>query len=200
MNLKNLIVPVDVQNDFVSGVLGCKENVIITEKIKGCLEKWSGTAGTIIMATKDTHESDYLHTREGRRLPVEHCLAFTDGWDSPLDEYFDGHTDKDTFMANSLHFYEDLKLVARMNRDLDIDDIDDTDEINIYVMGFCTSICVISNALMLRHLFPEANVYLVSDLCNDLTEENHNAALVVAKSCHIDVIESKDMMANVPSK
>ncbi len=173
--MKNILVVVDMQNDFIDGALGTKESQKIVGNVakKICEYKKEN-----IFATRDTHEEDYLSTREGRILPVKHCIRGTDGWKiraeivALLDEK--NIIDKPTFA--SIELAEKIKKIA------------ETEEIKIELCGLCTDICVVSNALLLKAFLPETEICVDSNCCAGVTVEKHKAALETMKSCQITVL------------
>ena len=167
--MKNLLVVVDMQNDFVDGSLGTKEaqDIVsgVVEKVQDAREE-----ETDIIFTRDTHQTDYLSTPEGKKLPVEHCIQGTKGWqiaDGLVTEDCQ-YIDKPTF--GWTHWNEES---------LDGE---------IELIGLCTDICVVSNALILKATFPEVNITVDADCCAGVTPETHKAALETMKMCQIDVI------------
>ncbi len=176
---KKLIV-VDLQNDFVDGSLGTKEAQAIIPNVKKKIEHYKKLIDGQILFTRDTHYDDYLFTNEGKHLPIEHCKYNTHGWQIKDDldcfAYDCGggvcSLDKETFGLLDWRFpiWED-------------EDID-----RIELVGLCTDICVISNALILKATYPEANIVVDASCCAGTTPENHKAALTVMKSCQINVI------------
>ena len=166
-NTKTLIV-VDMQKDFIDGVLGTKEAVAIVEnvrkKIRECYE-----SGYQIIFTRDTHFDNYLRTNEGSHLPVEHCIKGTEGWQIAEGLEVPGaiYIDKPTFGYLN---WSDFKF-----------------EGDVELIGLCTDICVVSNALIIKALFPENNVYVDSSCCAGFTPETHNAALATMKMCQVIV-------------
>ncbi len=173
--MKYLVV-VDVQNDFVDGSLGTAEAVAM---LPALLDKVSSFDGTVIL-TKDTHTSDYLSTQEGKYLPVEHCIKGTKGWELPEQL-------ENIAAINNLRVYEKptfgsvdlMSDFARLNADGKVDEVE--------LVGLCTDICVISNALMLKAAMPEVAICVDSACCAGVTPEKHNSALEVMKSCQIIV-------------
>ena len=173
-----ILVVIDMQNDFVTGSLANPEaEKIITpikERIKAARENKE-----MVIFTQDTHDADYLETLEGQKLPVEHCIYGTKGWEI-VDELKDEAALcvlKPTFMGFDLISRIET-IAAAMNEDVEIE-----------ICGTVTSICVISTALMLRGAFHNSKIVVNSNLCADITPEGHAAALTVMKNCQIDVIE-----------
>lgn len=185
----NVLVVIDAQVDFESGSLGTEEAKAsvpnIVKKIVEC-----GNAGYSIFATKDTHGADYLDTNEGRHLPVPHTIAGTDGWNlvpavhDALSMYDTVEVLKDTFGSRDLTSairakaaYESGAVISSKGRSL-----------NIVIIGWCTDICVIANAILLKTAFPEADITVDSSCCAGVTPQAHEAALTVMKSCQINVV------------
>lgn len=172
--MKYLIV-VDMQNDFINGSLGSEAAQAIVPAVAAKIEEYRKDAFAKIIFTHDTHSNDYLETFEGKNLPVVHCVEGTNGWEI--------HTDLKSDNSSDFHFYKNtfgfLDWTDYLN-------ISDTDEIEI--IGLCTDICVVSNALILRAIFPNVRIICDSSCCAGTSEEAHNAALTVMKSCQITVI------------
>lgn len=169
--MRKTLIVIDMQNDFITGPLGTEEARAIVPKVKDkilrCLE-----LGYRIIFTKDTHDGkNYLESSEGKHLPIEHCIEDTYGWDIHSDlpipskafiwekESF-GYTDWPYWLCTS----------------------------DFEIVGVCTDICVISNALILKADFPESEITVDASCCAGTNPENHKAALAVMKSCHINII------------
>ena len=168
--MKVLIV-VDMQNDFITGPLGTPEAVAIVPKVRAKIEQYPRRGDKIIF-TRDTHWDDHLNTREGRHLPVKHCIYGSPGW-----MIVDGLTDiNDCYILNK----EDFGCSRWYNY------IDEYDHIEL--VGVCTDICVIANALTMRGQIDEIEITVDASCCAGTTPENHKAALQVMKSCQINVI------------
>lgn len=203
-----LYIVIDVQNDFVSGSLGSPWAVATTEKIAQFLESVKDDPETVgIWATRDTHCDEntkdpffginvsefevYEKTLEGQKLPVRHCIKDTDGWQivPSVAQYVkrDKIFDKPTFMSEWLG-----RIVVGHARANAVNLGQCIDE--IVLMGFCTSICVISNALNLRGLMPNTKITVLEDLCACVNEDTHKAALTVMGCCQIDVENSEDFL------
>lgn len=139
-------------------------------------------ASDFIIFTRDTHYENYLQTSEGKKLPIKHCIKGSEGWNvisalvnhanqmDKVNHY--AYVDKETFG------YSDWKLIEGING---------YDEIEL--VGTCTDICVVSNALILKALYPDTNIIVKASACAGLTKEKHEAALETMRSCQIDVIE-----------
>lgn len=174
--MKKLLIVVDMQNDFVDGALGTKEAEAIVDNVVEKIKSFNGD----IFATYDTHFEDYMNTSEGHKLPVPHCIMGTEGWNlnpkvqSALDEKGYTKVKKVTFGSVGLpQLITDTYNVA---------------EIEIELVGLCTDICVVSNALMLKAHFPEIKISVDSSCCAGVTPEKHNAALETMASCQIDIL------------
>ena len=175
--MKKILIVIDMQNDFISGSLGSKEAQAIVSNVKQKIKEYEYDGDEIIF-TRDTHTSQYLQTLEGSYLPVKHCIEGTPGW-LICDELNNGVgypvINKYTFGFDGWihHDFEERGF----------------DEIEI--VGLCTDICVVSNALMLRALFPNLRIRVDAACCAGTSVEAHNAALTVMKSCQIEVHNEK---------
>ena len=165
--MKTLIV-VDMQNDFVTGSLGTKEAQAIVPKVKRKIQEYADRGYQVIF-TRDTHYSNYLETQEGKMLPVEHCMYETEGWNivDGLEIPNSMHVNKASFGWDGWH-------------ELDFEEVE--------LIGVCSDICVISNALILKAQFPEIRITVDASCCAGVTPELHKAALKVMRSCQINVI------------
>ena len=170
-----ILVVVDMQNDFVDGALGTKEAVAIVPKV---VEKIESYEGEKIIFTRDTHEENYMETQEGKNLPVPHCLKDSDGWMlcDELKPLLEGKKvfEKPTF--GSVLMAEDLKALS------------ETEELELELVGLCTDICVISNALVLKSVMPEVRITVDASCCAGVTPQKHLAALETMRSCQIVVV------------
>ena len=171
---KKILVVVDAQNDFITGVLGNKECNVATNVIAD--EIRSGKYDDVIF-TRDTHDENYLNTQEGKKLPVPHCIRNTEGWQirSELDALRKTEPiDKETFGSTDLAG----ELVA-MNEDNEIE--------SITFVGLCTDICVISNALLAKASLPEVPIIVDAKCCAGVTPESHENALKAMEACQIQI-------------
>ncbi|MBQ9328429.1 MAG: cysteine hydrolase [Solobacterium sp.] len=172
--MKEILVVVDMQKDFVDGSLGTPEAVAILPAVK---EKIASYPKDHIYATLDTHQSDYLNTNEGKHLPVEHCIEGTEGWliHEELRDSLTGVTfvPKPTFGSTKL-----AEILKQEN---------EKEPISVELVGLCTDICVISNALLLKASMPEIDIKVDADCCAGVTPEKHLAALETMRSCQIEV-------------
>ena len=173
--MKALIV-VDMQNDFVDGVLGSKEAVAIIDRAVEVIENFDGK----VFYTLDTHGEDYLQTEEGRHLPVVHCVRESKGWElnpqiqKALEKRHAKGIEKPTFGSEKL-----MTLIQK-----EISDIE-----SITLIGICTDICVISNAMLVKAHFVNVPVSVVASACAGVTPASHDNALSAMKMCHIEVVE-----------
>lgn len=171
----NVLVVVDMQNDFIDGSLGTKEAQAIVPKV---VEKVKAFQGRVLF-TRDTHESNYLTTQEGKNLPVKHCVMHTMGWNicSPLEALRkETPIDKKTFGSVGL-----AQVLKAQN------DYDEPIE-SVTLVGLCTDICVISNALLIKAFLPETKIVVDAACCAGVTPESHAQALGAMKMCQIEVV------------
>lgn len=174
--MKNILVVVDMQNDFVSGALGTVEAREIADSVAEKIESCRKDGGLIVF-TKDTHDSGYMRSREGKYLPVAHCVKGTDGHElAPqiLAAFREGDIviEKPTFGST--------ELVSALAPYIQADTV-------IELCGVCTDICVVSNALILKAAYPETDIAVDSACCAGVTPQKHAAALTTMASCQITV-------------
>ena len=173
--MRKILVVVDMQNDFIDGALGTPEAVAIVENVKARILEYDPAD---VFVTMDTHKPDYLETQEGINLPVEHCIKGTKGWQirSDIAELLpDWHVyEKPTF--GSVALAKDIAEIAA-NEDVEIE-----------VLGLCTDICVVSNALMLKAYMPEVKISVDPSCCAGVTPESHEAALKTMQMCQVGVL------------
>lgn len=166
--MKKTLIVVDMQNDFITMALGTKEAVAIVPKVKAKIEEYVKNGDEIIF-TRDTHSHDYLDTTEGKNLPVEHCIKGTKGWE----------------IADGL-YVEGAKIIDKPNFgwprwcDENLESVE--------LIGLCTDICVVSNALIIKAQFPDAKVKVDSSCCAGVTPESHQAALKTMQMCQVEVV------------
>lgn len=171
--MKYLIV-VDMQNDFVDGALGSKEAVAILPAVLKKVKEFDGK----VIFTRDTHGEDYLETQEGKYLPVPHCIKGTEGREL-IPELRRMAEEKDALIFDKPVFGSTL-LTEEMCRIYEAGDLE-----SVTLIGLCTDICVISNALMLKSFMPELPIFCDPSCCAGVTPEKHEAALEVMRSCQI---------------
>ena len=172
--MQDILVVVDMQNDFIDGALGTKEAVAIIPKVEEKIRNFKGT----VLFTRDTHETWYLDTQEGKKLPIPHCIRDTEGWQirRELDDLRKTEPiDKETFGSTDLA----ADLVA-----MNIED----ERGSITFVGLCTDICVISNALLAKATLPEVPITVDASCCAGVTPESHENALKAMEMCQIDIV------------
>lgn len=168
-------VIIDMQNDFIDGALGTKEAQAVVPRIEAKIvaSKKDTSVSTDLIFTQDTHGENYLDTQEGQKLPVPHCIKDTKGWNicRQLLPYtlFATILEKPTFGSTDL-----IAETAEYDR--------------IVLMGVCTDICVISNAMLLKAFYPEKEICVDASCCAGVTPENHARALEAMKMCQIDIL------------
>ena len=174
-----LLVVVDMQNDFIDGALGTPEAQAIVPNVRAKVKQYVEN-GDKVVYTRDTHTADYLNTAEGKKLPVPHCIQFTEGWEIRPEVYEFGSEiiDKVTFGFHDWAYHLTYKGV--------INDFSEIDSIEL--VGLCTDICVISNAMILKAQFYETPIIVDSSCCAGVTPESHKNALEAMKMCQIEVI------------
>lgn len=180
-----ILLIVDAQNDFIDGALSNVEAQFAVPKICNLIksDNWN-----LIVTTHDTHGEDYLDTKEGKALPVKHCIKGTNGWrlNNDIFELIYSKVYSKLYLSCEKVTFGDIFLASKIEDELEIEPYD---KLEIHVAGFCTDICVISNVLMLKAEFPfNAEIYVHADCCAGVTPEKHNAALEIMKSCQINVI------------
>nr|WP_300659777.1 isochorismatase family cysteine hydrolase [uncultured Acetatifactor sp.] len=174
--MEKVLIVVDMQKDFVDGSLGTAEAVAIVDKVASRIAAFDGR----IFATLDTHQADYLETAEGKKLPVPHCIKDTGGWllnekvMYALSEKNYRTIEKGTFGSTKL-----VEEIAKLAAD---------GEVAVELIGLCTDICVVSNALLLKAHFPEMGIAVDASCCAGVTPKTHEAALETMKMCQIDII------------
>lgn len=167
--MKKTLIVVDMQNDFIDMALGTPEAVAIVPAVKAKIEAYQA-AGNEILYTRDTHQENYLQTPEGIKLPVPHCIQGTKGWEIADGLYVDG-----------------CKIIDKPNFGWPHWSQEQLEEVEL--IGLCTDICVVSNALIIKATFPDAKVCVDARCCAGVTPATHEAALATMKMCQIDVIE-----------
>lgn len=175
--MQSYLIVIDMQTDFVDGALGTQEAQAIVPAVIRCIEG-AQAEGRTVLFTQDTHEANYLHTSEGKYLPVAHCIKGTPGWEIiPALRPF-AHTviEKPTFgfLGLPAHLAEGAGAQG--------------ENLDITLCGVCTDICVVSNALLLKASYPEATIRVQADACAGVTPALHDAALAVMKSCQVDIL------------
>jgi nicotinamidase-related amidase len=176
-----------MQNDFIDGSLGTVEATKIVPRAKEIINQYFEADDTLLLFTRDTHDSTtYPNTQEGKKLPVPHCIHNTKGWDINSEIISDINMDSEKVFIVDKPTFGQMSLWKTIVREMDVDVINDLEEIRI--IGLCTDICVVSNALILKATFPEVPMVCDSSACAGVTVEKHEAALEVMRSCQIEVI------------
>ncbi len=170
----NILVVVDMQNDFITGVLGTKEAKAI---VPYCAEKIRNFEGTVVY-TMDTHTKDYLDTLEGEKLPILHCVKGTEGWE------LDGAIKEALEEKNAIGFekpgFGSIDLAHYLAKQWDVEAIE--------FIGLCTDICVITNALIAKAVLPQTPIRVDTRGCAGVSVESHERALEQMKMCQIDCL------------
>ena len=173
-----LLIVIDMQNDFLDGALRNEEGIKIIPRVVNKINEYINNGDTVV-ATRDTHNDNYLDTQEGRRLPVPHCIKDTEGWEinSLVSEA----------LGNSLKFDKDgfgsPELAAYL-----AEEYGDEPDLEIELVGVCTDICVISNAMLIKAALREARVIVDASATAGVTLESHSCALNAMRACQIDII------------
>lgn len=165
--MKKTLIVIDMQNDFIDGALGSAEARAIVDNVKKKIREYKA-GGHEIIFTRDTHKEDYLQTSEGKKLPIKHCIKGTKGWQI-ADGLYDGNSlciDKPSFGWLGWN-------------DMEFDDIE--------IVGVCTDICVVSNALILKAMFPDSDITVDASCCAGVTPSSHTAAIETMRMCQINI-------------
>ena len=168
--MKELLVVVDMQKDFIDGSLGTKEAQAIVEPVCEKIRSFNGD----VIYTRDTHSENYLDTLEGKNLPVKHCIKDTEGWQIQKDVYEAGSgktlcvIDKPVFGSVEL---TEIAFIGRYEK--------------VTLIGLCTDICVVTNALLLKTKLKEIPVAVIENLCAGVTPQSHKAAVETMKMCQV---------------
>jgi nicotinamidase-related amidase len=180
MKMKKLLVVVDMQNDFINGVLGTKEAEQIVEAVVEKIKTYEANGDSIIF-TRDTHEEEYLETQEGKNLPVKHCVKGTNGWE--INQSIIKACD-----VTKYKFYEKVTFgSSQLAMDIMNGVYQEIEEIEL--VGLCTDICVISNALLMKAFLPEVPIIVDAKCCAGVTPESHKNALEAMKMCQVKIVE-----------
>ena len=175
--MQDILIVVDMQNDFIDGALGTREAQAIVDKVK---EKILDFKGPVIF-TRDTHGENYMETQEGRNLPVPHCIKGTDGWQirPELDALRETQpVDKPGFGSVELG-----QMLLEMNAEEAIG--------SVTLIGLCTDVCVISNALIIKAFLPEVPVKVDAACCAGISPESHGNALSAMAMCQVEILNGQ---------
>ena len=175
--MQNILIVVDMQNDFIDGALGTKEAVAIVPNVKKKIEEFQGK----VIFTRDTHYENYMDTQEGKNLPVPHCIKDTEGWQirPELDAL------RTTAVIDKVTFGSDMlgTVLIEENKKDKIE--------SIPFVGLCTDICVISNVMITKAFLPEVPVFVDAACCAGVTPASHANALSAMKMCQIQVLNEQ---------
>ena len=172
--MRKLLIVVDMQNDFVDGSLGTSEAQLIVDNVVSKIRSYPERD---VIVTLDTHGADYMRTQEGKNLPGVHCVRGTEGWElNPAVAEATAHAkvyEKPTF--GSIRLAEDLRVLSQF------------EDLELELVGLCTDICVVSNALLLKAAMPEVPISVDASCCAGVTPETHDSALATMRMCQIKV-------------
>lgn len=188
-----IVVVIDMQNDFIDGALGSPEARAIVPTMVERLKELDSSEN-LLLFTKDTHQANYSETQEGKNLPVEHCIEDTHGWsiNKEISSFCDYGSHFMGYSSNTIRKSRILKPtfgsleLADTIRDISYDKNYNIEE--VILMGVCTDICVVSNALLLKAYCPEIPITVDASCCAGVTPESHAAALTTMKMCQVNVI------------
>jgi nicotinamidase-related amidase len=170
--MKNILVVVDMQKDFIDGALGTKEAVAIVDNVAEKIKSFDGE----VVFTRDTHFDNYMETQEGKKLPVPHCIKDTEGWQ--LDKKLEVIKTPDMKIFDKLTFGSvELAEYLKSIKDLE----------SVTLIGLCTDICVISNALLIKANLPEVKISVIEKCCAGVTPDSHKNAIEAMKMCQIEI-------------
>jgi len=175
--MRKILIVIDMQNDFIDAALGTAEAVAIVENVKDKIRTYPAED---VIATMDTHHENYMQTQEGKYLPVPHCIAGTDGWKIRSDIQA---------LLGCARIYE-KPTFGSMALAQDLAELSKREELELEVIGLCTDICVVSNALLLKAAMPEVKITVDAACCAGVTPEKHLAALETMRSCQIQVVNA----------
>lgn len=171
-NMKNVLVVVDMQNDFIDGALGTKEAEAIVNNVINKVNNFDGE----VIFTRDTHYDDYMDTQEGKKLKIKHCIKDSEGWE--ISKAIDSLRTDDMKVFDKPTFGSvELAKYLSENKELE----------SVTLIGLCTDICVISNAMLVKAFMPEIKVVVDAKCCAGVTPQSHNNALEAMKMCQIEV-------------
>ena len=174
--MKEILIVVDMQKDFVDGALGTPEAVAIVPAVRDRIRSFAGD----IIVTYDTHPDHYMDTAEGKKLPVPHCIKGTDGWQ--LDAAVAAALAEKPYHVIEKPTFGSVDLPALVT------ELVGEEDFSVTLIGLCTDICVVSNALLLKAHFPEKTIRVDAACCAGVTPDTHAAALTTMKMCQIDVL------------
>ena len=181
-DMKKILCLIDVQNDFITGALRNEDAI---NAVPNIVEKVKNFDGDYIFLTQDTHRENYLETKEGQKLPVVHCVEGTNGWaieesvaKMVLQKQEGGDMVVETIVKPTFGSLELASEISKIQGELEIE-----------ICGFCTDICVVSNALLLKaQLYDRANIKIIENCCAGVTPQTHFAACKAMEMCQIDIV------------
>lgn len=171
-----MLIVIDMQNDFIDGALGTEQARAIVPKVVDKIKNYKGQ----VMYTRDTHDENYLNTQEGSKLPVKHCILGTPGWE--LHPEIDALAKENNSLIFDKPTFGSMGLAGCLNGIQKVAAIDELE-----LVGLCTDICVISNALLLKAILPETRILVDSQCCAGVTPESHENALKAMAACQIEI-------------
>ncbi|MBO5146304.1 MAG: cysteine hydrolase [Lachnospiraceae bacterium] len=171
--MKKVLVVVDMQKDFIDGALGTKEAAAIVDNVAEAVKSFDGE----VVFTRDTHFENYMETQEGKNLPVPHCIKDTDGWQ--LDRKLEVLKTDEMKVFDKLTFGS-VELAAYLKENQELE--------QVTLVGLCTDICVISNALLIKANLPEVEIRVIEKCCAGVTPQSHANALEAMKMCQIQIV------------
>lgn len=175
--MKKLLVVVDMQKDFIDGALGTKEAEAIVPAVVKKIQDWDGD----VIATMDTHGKDYMETREGKYLPVPHCIKGTPGWEMNIDVL------RAVTNVGMWNIYKIIQKPTFGSEKL-VREVKRGEYDYVELIGLCTDICLVNNALLIKAALPEIDIAVDSKCCAGVTPAKHEAALETMRSCQIDIL------------
>ena len=186
MEKKDVLIVVDMQNDFISDALGTDEAKTIVSNVVGKINE-AAKKDDIIYATKDTHEKDYMTTEEGKNLPVEHCIKFTKGWElnKKVEEALENAMGRVWCGVNTIckPTFGSLELGKRLEKLAEEYEIE-----NITLIGLCTDICVLSNAVIAKAAVPNAHIIVDAAACAGVSVKSHDTVLDAMGPIQVEII------------
>ena len=172
---ESVLIVVDMQQDFIDGALGSEEAVTIVEKVAEKVRA-AEEEGVLVLFTRDTHGEDYMNTEEGKNLPVPHCIKHTEGWQvSGKIPYPQEARSFDKLTFGSLDLGNFLKEMAFPPE-------------RVELVGLCTDICVLSNAVIAKAALPNAHIVVDAACCAGVTPASHDTALAAMKAIQVEVV------------
>ena len=192
--MKKILVVVDMQNDFIDGVLGTPEAQAIVPNVVKKIEEYCED-DNLVLFTKDTHYKDYLYTQEGKNLPIPHCIVNTDGWCINKNVrsawlwslHIEESTEKNNTILKST--FGSVELGEILKEYLNGENYEaNHNDIEIEFVGVCTDICVISNVMIVKAFLPNVKITVDANCCAGVTPESHKTALEAMKACQVNII------------